>query len=71
MVGGYPLYIAAANGRDGIVSRLLQMKHVDVNATGSAATAVTPLWVACDRCQSGVVALLLGNLPIISLQVKG
>ena len=56
----YPLWIAAANGRTGIVERLLRVEGVDVNR-GRPDTGSTPLYNACQQGQEAVVERLLAH----------
>ena len=56
----YPLWIAANNGRTGIVERLLRVEGVDVNR-GRPDDGSTPLYVACDRGHEAVVERLLAH----------
>ena len=56
----YPLYIAAANGRTGIVERLLRVEGVDVNR-GRPDNGATPLYMACQKNHEAVVKRLLAH----------
>ena len=56
----YPLWIAASNGRTGIVERLLRVEGVDVNR-GRPDTGITPLIMACSQNHEAVVERLLAH----------
>ena len=58
--GFYPLYIAAMNGRTGIVERLLRVEGVDVNR-GVPGDGATPLFIACQHGHTSVVRKLLNE----------
>ena len=53
----YPLWIAAMNGRIGMVERLLRVEGVDVNRRNNSGT--TPLYTACQYGHEAVVERLL------------
>ena len=56
----YPLFIAASNGRTGIVERLLRVEGVDVNR-GRPSDGITPLFIACREGHEAVVERLLAH----------
>ena len=56
----YPLWIAASNGRTGIVERLLRVEGVDVNR-GRRDNGATPLYMACQNGHEAVVERLLAH----------
>jgi hypothetical protein len=58
--GFYPLYLAASNGQEAVVKKLLGVEGVDVNR-GHPTNGVTPLWEACHKGHEGVVRLLLAH----------
>ena len=56
----YPLWIAASNGRTGIVERLLRVEGVDVNQAKTD-DGSTPLYIACFENHEAVVERLLAH----------
>ena len=56
----YPLWIAATNGRIGVVDLLLGVEGVDVNR-GHPEDARTPLYAACEKGHLAVVERLLAH----------
>ena len=65
----YPLWIAASNGRTGIVERLLRVEGVDVNR-GGPSSGTTPLHAACQDGHEAVVERLLAHDAIDVNQAK-
>ena len=63
----YPLWIAAYNGRRGVMERLLDMEGVDVNQ-GEDESGSTPLYSASQQGHSRAVELLLSH-PAIDVNV--
>ena len=60
----YPLWIAASNGRTGIVERLLRVEGVDVNQA-TTDTGATPLYMACSENHEAVVERLLEKAAVM------